>query len=111
MGLYNRTKFERVGYFDEAHLLMGNDDHEINLRAHEEEHSVSGFVPIQFHTLALDRQLPEMKDNGFKDNQEQVYKAWRTNVSRSVTPIHRAASCGPKDEFLSQRSLSSWSHK
>mmetsp|Transcript_71044 Transcript_71044/g.141141 ORF Transcript_71044/g.141141 Transcript_71044/m.141141 type:complete len:488 (-) Transcript_71044:184-1647(-) len=109
--LYNRTKFERVGYFDEAHLLMGNDDHDINIRALEEEKFVSGFVPIQFHTLALDRNLPEMKDNGFKDNQEQVYKAWRKKVSQSVTPIHRVASCEPKDDFFTQRSLSFWSHK
>lgn len=46
----DQKKVAELGYLDELHYCLGNDDHDLFLRAWEQKGWRTGFVPIEFHS-------------------------------------------------------------
>ena len=49
-----KEKIAKLGYLDEFHYCLGEDDHDLFLRAWKEKNWRTGFMPIEFHS-PLDR--------------------------------------------------------
>jgi len=50
----SKEKIAKLGYLDEFHYCLGEDDHDLFLRAWKEKKWRTGFMPIEFHS-PLDR--------------------------------------------------------
>lgn len=46
----DKKKVATLGYLDELHYCLGNDDHDLFLRAWDQQGWRTGFVPIEFHS-------------------------------------------------------------
>jgi len=46
----DKQKVADLGYLDELHYCLGNDDHDLFLRAWDQKGWRTGFVPIEFHS-------------------------------------------------------------
>jgi|UniRef100_UPI00404793A1 glycosyltransferase involved in cell wall biosynthesis len=46
----DKQKIIELGYLDEFHYCLGNDDHDLFLRAWTEKQWRTGFVPVEFHS-------------------------------------------------------------
>jgi glycosyltransferase involved in cell wall biosynthesis len=47
----DRDKLESLGYLDEYNFVLGDDDHDLNIRANLFKNWVCGYVPIEFISL------------------------------------------------------------
>lgn len=48
--LFLNDRLKELGYLDEQNFVLGDDDHDINLRAFNYKKWVSGYVPIEFYS-------------------------------------------------------------
>ncbi|MCP9776100.1 glycosyltransferase [Cyanobium sp. WAJ14-Wanaka] len=47
---FSKKKLAVMGFLDEYHYVLGNDDHDLFLRAWEQKNWRNGFVPIEFYS-------------------------------------------------------------
>lgn len=53
--LFHMGKLRDLGFFDEQNYILGNDDHDLHLRAYEHNQYVTGFYPIYWRNIKRNR--------------------------------------------------------
>ena len=101
----DRKKVADLGYLDERHYCLGNDDHDLFLRAWDHKGWRTGFVPVEFHSplergstrqkrspkaqATLD-QRKQQEENGFYSlhHKQAIYPASQTRRPSPNERIH-----------------------
>ena len=71
----DKQKVAFLGYLDELHYCLGNDDHDLFLRAWDQQGWRTGFVPIEFHSpleRGSTRQKKTKKTQDCLDQRRQI---------------------------------------
>lgn len=48
--MFLKSRLEELGYLDESNFVLGDDDHDINMRAKIQKNWITGYVPIEFYS-------------------------------------------------------------
>ena len=51
---FRKLDLENLGYLDEAHFFLGNDDHDLCRRIFQSKKQMVGYIPIQIHSIRDD---------------------------------------------------------
>lgn len=46
--MYDKNKIMKLNYYDERHYYLGNDDHDLMIRAYINNNYICGYIPISF---------------------------------------------------------------
>ncbi len=52
--MFDKEKLSELGYLDEQNFVLGDDDHDIMLRAKYQKNWICGYVPIEVYSLLSD---------------------------------------------------------
>jgi hypothetical protein len=53
--LFHMSSLRELGFYDERNYILGNDDHDLHLRAFEERRYVTGFYPVLWRNIKRNR--------------------------------------------------------
>lgn len=76
---FRKSGLEDLGYLDEAHFFLGNDDHDLCRRMFQSRKQKVGYVPIQIHSIRDDGSTRQAR-TGLN---EKVYEYLKANKTGS----------------------------